>query len=156
MKKLNELGGLRAFRVDTIKFGPNPYDTQSDNAGVYINLPENFLPIALTGKIGALLIPENGSSTKSTTQTISFCYNFQRSNDRTSFDQAIWTGWGATVGESGYTTPELYFAGDDTVSSILSEGFEEVYEDEIDHTIIAKPDIPLYVIGVTTSLNEEN
>lgn len=153
MKKLNELGGLRAFRVDTITFGPDA--DESGNAHVHISIPENFLPIALTGKIGALLIPATGEVTKNPTGIVRFHYIANYDGTPTRYD-ANWTNWNADVGSKAETTPELRFNGDDTPDSILDEGFEKISKNELDGSIIAKPDIPLYVIGVATTLYEEN
>ena len=157
MKSLNELGGLRAFRVDTITFGP---ETDSEgNSIAHIAIPENFLPIAMTGKIGALLIPATGSLTQNPTQTIEFCSNFVRGSHGTSFDLATWTGWNANIGEKGYTAPELRINTDLTYDIVGVEGFTDIVygEDEVEGSYAtAKPDTPLYIIGVNTSLNQKN
>lgn len=153
MKKLNELGGLRAFRVDTITFGPE--GDENGNCIVHIAIPENFLPIALSGKIGALLIPATDQVTNNPTGIVKFDYTANYDGTPTQYT-ANWNKWQANVGSKAKTTPELRFNGDDTYESILSEGFEEVYRDENKYFITAKPDIPLYVIGVATTLFEEN
>lgn len=154
MKKLNELGGLRAFRVDTITFGPEA-DSEG-NAVAHIAIPENFLPIALTGKIGALLIPATGSIIQNPTQPIEFSYNFSRGDDGTSSDMATWTGWSASIGERGYTTPELRINTDQIYNDVHYEGFTIITINMDTSISTAKPDIPLYIIGVTTSLNQES
>lgn len=157
MKSLNELGGLRAFRVDTITFGP---DSDADgNIIAHIAIPENFLPIALTGKIGALLIPATGSLTQNPTQTIEFCSNFVRNAQGTSFNSATWTGWNASIGEKSYTTTELRITTDMTIDDIDAEGFTDIIlrkNESGRNYATAKPEIPLYIIGVNTSLNQEN
>lgn len=145
MKRLNELGGLRAFRVDAITFGP---ETDSDgNSIAHIAIPKNFLPIAMTGKIGALLIPSTESPTKNPTEIIKFSPN------------ATWKGWNVNIGEHGYTTPELCINTDLTYDIVGVEGFTDIVygEDEVEGSYAtAKPDTPLYIIGVNTSLNQKN
>lgn len=157
MKSLNELGGLRAFRVDAITFGPDA--DGNGNLIAHIAIPENFLPIALTGKIGALLIPATGSLTQNPTQTIEFSSNFIRGPEGVSFNSAMWTGWNASIGEKGFTTPELRITTDMTISDLEGEGFIDIIirknENGRDYAT-AKPEIPLYIIGVNTSLNQEN
>ena len=157
MKKLNELGGLRAFRVDTITFGPD--NDQDGNIIAHIAIPENFLPIALTGKIGALLIPATGSLTQNPTQTIEFSSNFVRGPEGVSFNSATWTGWNASIGENDFTTPELRITTDMTIDDLGGEGFTDIIVRKNEsgrNYATAKPEIPLYIIGVNTSLNQEN
>lgn len=152
MKRLNELGGLRAFRVDTIAFvGPNT----TENCKAHILLPENFLPIALTGKIGSLLLPSDEGVNVNATQSIQFDYNIEE----TVSDNALWTGWDADLGRRSFTTPELRIGTDKSIDLITSEGFEEISKsadsDTGAITIKAKPDRPLYVVGVSSTLNTE-
>ena len=150
MKSLNELGGLRAFRVDTIGFMSD--GDEDGNALALIAIPENFLPIALTGKIGALLCSPEGVNSNET-QNILFGYSTEESGSNT----AQWTGWSADIGSLAFTTPVLRIGTDKPIGLITSEGFEEISKSTYRGTIRikAKPDRPLYVVGVSSTLNAE-